>query len=164
MPKFHYAAMGGTFDVLHNGHKALLAAAFAVSDSVLIGVTTDKFASLNGKKLTRTHQKRVFSLMRYIRRVFPGRTFIITELNDTFGPSVLESHIEALIVSEETARQGDLLNHMRAQKKMRPVEIVVVPMVMAADGNRISSTRIRNLEIHPDGRMLRRRRNPKTGT
>ncbi|MEK6911713.1 MAG: adenylyltransferase/cytidyltransferase family protein, partial [Candidatus Thermoplasmatota archaeon] len=36
--------MGGTFDILHVGHKALLDAAFALGGEVFIGLTTDAMA------------------------------------------------------------------------------------------------------------------------
>ena len=37
---------------------------------------------------------------------------------------------------------------------MPPVEVVVVPMVLAKDGDRISTTRIRNKEIDDEGNLL----------
>jgi len=36
--------MGGTFDVLHSGHEALIQTALEVSVQVLIGLTTDERA------------------------------------------------------------------------------------------------------------------------
>ena len=37
--------LGGTFDILHKGHEALLRAAFeGRPEQVLIGLTTDRFA------------------------------------------------------------------------------------------------------------------------
>ena len=39
------AAVAGTFDVLHDGHKALLRRAFEVGDQVVVGITSDRMAS-----------------------------------------------------------------------------------------------------------------------
>ena len=36
--------MGGTFDILHKGHRALLTKASEIGNKVLIGLTTDKRA------------------------------------------------------------------------------------------------------------------------
>src|SRR5207245_4196234 len=42
-------AMGGTFDILHPGHEALLNAAFSLGGEVFIGLTTDAMA-LQGRQ------------------------------------------------------------------------------------------------------------------
>ena len=71
-----------------------------------------------------------------------------------FGPAVIEGDVDALVVSEETSKKGDILNTMRKKQNLRPVEIIIVPMEMASDGDRISSTRIRNSEIDASGNTL----------
>ena len=43
---------------------------------------------------------------------------------------------------------------LRKERNLKPVELVIVPMKMASDGNRISSTRIRNSEIDSSGNIL----------
>jgi len=47
-----------------------------------------------------------------------------------------------------------LLNKLRAEKGLRPVDVVTVELVLAKDGKRISSTRIRSGEIDPEGNLL----------
>ena len=42
MSKYKRAAVGGTFDILHIGHKHLLETSFQISEEVVIGVTSDK--------------------------------------------------------------------------------------------------------------------------
>jgi len=74
-------------------------------------------------------------------------------LDNDFGPAVLEKEVEALIVSEETTGQGQILNKLRHEKHLTPVEIVSVPMVLATDGKRISTSRIKNSEIDAEGNL-----------
>ena len=50
MSKFSLVAMGGTFDIIHQGHLTLLANAFEISNKVIIGLTSDEFVQKKGKK------------------------------------------------------------------------------------------------------------------
>lgn len=151
---FKLVAMGGTFDIIHAGHMALLREAFSVSSKVIIGLTSDELAKKKGKKIWHTYQQRLGSLEEFIEKNFAQKPYEISMLENDFGPAVLEREVEALIVSGETAHQGEVLNGLRRQKNMPPVQIVVVPMVLAGDGTRISSTRIRNAEIDSKGNLL----------
>ena len=146
--------MGGTFDFIHKGHIKLLSEAFLISDKVIIGLTSDEFASKKGKKLQNNYNQRFETLVKIIENNFPKSSFEISKLDNDFGPAVLEKEVQALVVSDETANQGDVLNQLRAEKDMPPVEVVVVPMVLAKDGDRISTTRIRNKEIDDEGNLL----------
>jgi len=154
MPQFKLVAMGGTFDIIHVGHMALLKEAFSKSSKVIIGLTSDEFARKRGKKLWHTYQQRLDILKSFVEKNFAGKSYVISPLDNDFGPAVLEQGVEALVVSEETARQGDALNSMRRQRGLAPVQTVVVPMILAGDGARISSTRIRNSEIDTQGNLL----------
>ncbi len=49
MSEFSLIATGGTFDIIHRGHMTLLSAAFAISDKVIIGLTSDELAEKRGK-------------------------------------------------------------------------------------------------------------------
>ena len=85
---------------------------------------------------------------------FPNNHFEISQLNNDFGPAVLEKDVQALLVSDETSNQGNVLNKLRAEHNLSPVEVIVVPMFLAKDGVRISTTRIKNSEIDSDGNLL----------
>ena len=49
MLKFSLIAMGGTFDIIHQGHITLLSTGFEISDKVIIGLTSDEFVQKKGK-------------------------------------------------------------------------------------------------------------------
>jgi len=57
------------------------------------------------------------------------------------------------LVSDETSFQGEILNKLRKEKNLPEVAIIVVPIILAKDGDRISSSRIRNSEIDVDGNL-----------
>lgn len=153
MPQFTLVAMGGTFDIIHKGHLTLLAKAFSISSDVIIGLTSDALAEKRGKKILNNYEKRFDTLTNAIKTNFPNQHFQISKLDNDFGPAVLEENVQALVVSDETGNQGEILNQLRKEKNLSPVKIVIVPMVLAHDGNRISTTRIKNLEIDIDGNV-----------
>ena len=154
MSKFSLIATGGTFDIIHRGHLTLLSNAFAISDKVIIGLTSDKLAEKKEKLLINKYEKRLETLTAVISKEFPNSSFQISKLDNDFGPAVLEKGVEALVVSDETSNQGVVLNQLRAEKKMPPVKIIAVPMFLAKDGTRISTTRIKNSEIDTEGNLL----------
>jgi len=154
MSEFSLIATGGTFDIIHRGHMILLSAAFAISDKVIIGLTSDELAEKKGKLSINKYEKRLETLTQVISKEFPNSSFQISKLDNDFGPAVLEKGVEALVVSDETSNQGVVLNQLRAEKKMPPVKIIAVPMFLAKDGTRISTTRIKNSEIDTEGNLL----------
>lgn len=145
--------MGGTFDIIHKGHIALLDRAFSISSDVIIGLTSDDLAKRRGKTLLNSYEKRLQTLKKTIQDNFPSSSYQISKLDNDFGPAVLEKGVQALIVSEETGQQGDVLNKLRKEKNLKPVDVIVVPMILAKDGNRISTTRIKNSEIDVEGNL-----------
>ncbi len=154
MTRFKIVALGGTFDILHKGHFELLKKGFSISSKVIIGLTSDEFARKKGKQLLHDYSKRHQILEDIIKKNFPESDYEISKLDNDFGPAVLEEGVEALVVSDETAFQGKELNRLRKQKGSSPVEIIIVPMVLAKDGSRISTTRIKNSEIDLEGNIL----------
>ena len=153
MEKLDLAAMGGTFDVIHSGHMALLNKAFSISSKVIIGLSSDQLAAKRGKNLVNNYSKRLSSLESAIEKNFPNYSYQISKLENDFGPAVIEGSVKALVVSEETSNKGLRLNELRTERNLPPVEIVVVPMVLAKDGKAISSTRIKNSEIDSNGNL-----------
>ena len=151
--QYNHVAMGGTFDIIHDGHLALLNNAFSISSKVIIGLTGDDFAKQMGKNVSNNYTYRLESLKSKILGIFPDSNFEISKLENDFGPAVLKEQVQALVVSEETKEKAKLLNGLRAKKGLSEVDIVVVSMVLAKDGTRISTTRIKKHEIDPQGNL-----------
>ena len=151
---FRLTALGGTFDIIHIGHIGLIGKAVSISEKIIIGLTSDEFISKHGKKINNNFEQRFENLEKMIHENFPNRSFEIAKLDDDFGPAVIEGDVDALVVSEETRKKGDILNASRKERNLTPVEIITIPMKLASDGKRISSTRIRNSEIDSSGNIL----------
>ena len=134
---FNITALGGTFDIIHVGHIELIQKAVSISDKIIIGLTSDAFISKNDKKIINNFEQRSENLEKIIHEKFPDCSFEIAKLDDDFGPAVIQGDVDALVVSEETSKKGDILNALRKERKLDPVEIIIVPMKMASDGNRI---------------------------
>ena len=154
MSEFSLIATGGTFDIIHRGHLTLLSDAFAISEKVIIGLTSDELAEKKDKLLINKYEKRLENLTAAISKEFPNASFQISKLYNDFGPAVFEKGVEALVVSDETSNQGTVLNQLRAEKKLPPVRVITVPMFLAKDGTRISTTRIKNSEVDSEGNLL----------
>ncbi len=154
MTRFKLVALGGTFDIIHKGHLELLRNGFSISSKVIIGLTSDELARKKGKTPINDYSKRYKALEDAIKENFPNSKYMISKLDNDFGPAVLEKDVEALVVSEETSPKGQDLNKLRAEKHSPPVTVIVVPMALAKDGTRISTTRIKNSEIDADGNIL----------
>jgi pantetheine-phosphate adenylyltransferase len=158
LKKFNLAATGGTFDILHVGHFALLSKAFEIANSVIIGVTSDDFASqVKGKaKIQHSYEDRTAVLKKAIRNKFGDVNYLISKLQTTFGPAVLSGEVEVLVASRDTSVRGKELNKIRQANGLKPIAIVIVEMVKADDGQSISSTRIRLGQIDSLGKLLTR--------
>ena len=146
--------MGGTFDIVHIGHLSLIEKAASISEKVIIGLTSDSLATKSGKKLRNNYETRLENLKKTLTEKFSDSLFEIARLDDDFGPAVIKGEVDALVVSEETSKKGDILNAKRNDLGLSPVEIIIVPMKLASDGERISSTRIRNAEIDDSGNVI----------
>lgn len=153
--KFETAALGGTFDKLHKGHKAFLMKAFEIGKYVYIGLSTDEFVEKSGKNhKVATYNERRVELEAFLR----GRGVLdraeIFPLQDPYGVTISRRCLEAIVVSRETESRAHEINLMREAKGFRPLSIIVVETVLAENGISISTTRIRRKEIDRSGRLL----------
>ncbi|NLF87386.1 phosphopantetheine adenylyltransferase [Candidatus Bathyarchaeota archaeon] len=155
MKEYRKVAVGGTFDQLHSGHKALLGRAFEVGEKVVIGLTSDSFvAKLNKQHKTASYRDRQYDLEAYLAQQGWLDRAEIVPLEDSFGLTIKGRGLEAIIVSEETEQVAVSINQKRLSTGHKPLGIVTVCMVPAENHNPISTTRIRRGEIDRNGHML----------
>lgn len=157
MKKFKKVAVGGTFDELHSGHKALINKAFEVGEKVVIGLSSGEFVFKMGKPhITAPYTERCEELEGYLKELGLAERAEIVPLDDPFGLTISGKDLEALVVSQETEQTAEKINQRRQHSRLTPLEIIIVNMVPAENSTPISTTRIRSGEIDRKGHMLKR--------
>jgi len=152
--QYPLVAVGGTFDVLHAGHRALLRKAFEHGRNVAIGLTSDQFVKKAPKRhMTRSYAKRRGQLCRFLDQEGLTSRSRIVPLNDIYGEAVRDAAIKALVVSQETVNNGERINEIRIAGGLPPLSIICVDLVLADDGKPISTTRVREGQITCDGKV-----------
>ncbi|MGD0803296.1 MAG: pantetheine-phosphate adenylyltransferase [Candidatus Bathyarchaeia archaeon] len=147
--------VAGTFDSMHKGHWLLLDEAFNVSDKVVIGITTDRFAvAMKKPHDIDPYDVRLEEVKKYLHKKGLLKRATIFPLNDPYGPSTDDGGIEGIMVSEETEPRAEEINQIRVNKGEKPLLIFVMKMVLADDGKPISSTRVRRQEVDRYGRLI----------
>ena len=71
--KFKTVLTYGTFDLLHYGHLEILKRASLLGDKLIVGISTDKFNELKGKKCVLPYKKRkqLLESLDYVDKVIP---------------------------------------------------------------------------------------------
>jgi pantetheine-phosphate adenylyltransferase len=131
----------------------LITKAAELSDNVDIGITTDKFI----RKKTPTPpslQNRIAALHEYLSTSFFGPNFKVSILDDKYGSAVKMRDLDAIVVSEETLPNAIELNKKRREKGLPALAIEVIPLVLAEDGKKLSSTRMRTGELDENGVLV----------
>ena len=147
--------IGGTFDMLHKGHRALLKKAFELGE-VTIGLTSDVLAKKIKKRKVADFNQRKTELRDFIIKEFKIKPKIL-KIKDKFGPT-LEEDFDYIVVSPETYKTALLINRKRWKRNKKLIEIVEINFVLAEDKKLISSTRILKEEINEKGKLLKRSR------
>ncbi|MFQ5976277.1 MAG: phosphopantetheine adenylyltransferase [Candidatus Hydrothermarchaeales archaeon] len=148
--RYMLVAVGGTFDVFHKGHEMLLKKAFEVGESVVVGLTSDEML----EKDVKSYSDRKKVLKDFLKEnLFQDKCKII-KLDDPYGPAKDDKKMDAIVVSEETRYTADKINNLREKKGLVPLNIIVMPLVMAEDGVPISSSRIKKGEIDKEGKLI----------
>ncbi len=146
-------ALGGTFDPVHDGHRALFERAFELGN-VTVGLTSDELApkTRHVERYVRSFTDRKRDLEAELASIAAAhdREYTVRKLEEPTGIAV-EPQFDALVVSPETRDGGERINEIRTERGHDPLDIVVVDHVPAEDGDRISSTRIVAGEIDEHG-------------
>ena len=130
---FQHAALGGTFDHFHSGHKRILDYAFHTAQYVTIGIVGE--APIAVKLFSNMHESfhiRKDAVTSYIRQNEWEKKSTITKLTDIYGPAADDSTFDVIVVTRETAPNAEKINKKRLQNNLKPLSIVTVPLMKGA--------------------------------
>ncbi|HCS79432.1 TPA: hypothetical protein DIV55_06895 [Patescibacteria group bacterium] len=152
--------IGGTFDHFHEGHEAMLTKAFQVGDTVWLGITTDEFVKrIESKRLPFPNYLEPFATRKtvvetfLVQHKFSAQAKIVP-ITDRFGTTLTDQKLETIVVSPETEPVAREINQLRIEKGWKPLQIILVPWVLAQDKSPINSIRIRAGEISRTGELF----------
>jgi pantetheine-phosphate adenylyltransferase len=149
---FNKVIIGGTFEGLHKGHRRILETGFQVGKKVLIGLTSDEFASRFRVGKVSSYEKRKESLENFLKKF--SKPYEIIKIHDTYGIATLDPEVDCIVVSEETLLRAEEINAIRFKKGLDKLIIIVIPIVLATNGKPISSDRISAGKINAEGKLL----------
>ena len=132
-------AVAGTFNVIHDGHKALFDRAFELGTEVCVGITSDAMAAESRPDFVPLHIRR--TALDGVLRTY-GKPYSIFVIDDIYGPPEILDDVDILIVSPETESNGYKINEEREKRGVRPLIISIGPLILASDGHKVSARSI----------------------
>ncbi len=134
--------VGGTFDILHDGHRELLgkAAEAGQNEILLVGISSDELASSGRSRKVRSFQERADTVGSYLKSL--GCRYEIVELHDFSGPAGFEARLDTIVVSSETRKNAERINIIRKENGLKSLRIICIDMLLGDDGVVLSSTMI----------------------
>ena len=151
--KFKKLAVGGTFEFMHDGHIAILEAAFESGEEIVIGIVGETMVREKNPAGVQPFDVRRKALDSFLESRGWSERADVQILTDTVGPAASDKSLEAIVVSTETRLGADNINQIREANGLEALEVIEIPMVLAEDGKPISSARIRAGEIDAHGKV-----------
>jgi cytidyltransferase-like protein len=155
MAKYNLIACGGTFDLLHAGHKSFIKNVLSNAEAVAMGLTSDGYVkSFKDGNSIQPFETRKKVLEQFLDSIAAKDRVQIVSIDDFYGPLLTNDFaVKAIAVTEQTEHMVLDINQKREEKKLPELEKILIPLGMAEDGKAISATRIRNGGINRDGRL-----------
>lgn len=144
--------LGGTFDGIHKGHRALLTEACKDATALFVGVTDDAMAKRDSRAVA-PWEERADGVAHALAKLGYDGELEINRLTDGVGPAASKEY-DAIVVSPETIAGAERINAQRKGAGLKLLEVRVVPHVLADDLLPFSSTRLYAGDIDAEGRRL----------
>jgi cytidyltransferase-like protein len=155
MIKYKLTACGGTFDMFHAGHKAFIEQVLNQSEKVVLGITSDLYVkSFKDGNTIESFEFRKSAVEKFLDSIGAKDRVQIMPIDDIYGPLLTNVfNFQAVAVTSQTENMTTDINQKRKEKNLPELEVILLPLKTAEDGEIISATRIRNGEINRDGRL-----------
>ncbi|KAL4660505.1 bifunctional coenzyme A synthase isoform X1 [Arapaima gigas] len=141
---YNDVVVGGTFDRLHGAHKTLLNISCLLANKrFMIGVCDeDLLKNKVLKELIEPYALRVQKLREFLQDVKPSLQYEIVPLSDPFGPSITDSNLECIVVSEETRKGGEAVNKRRQENGLPTLVLHEIQLLKDAHRSDIEEEKI----------------------
>lgn len=147
-----FVVLGGTFDRLHIGHKAMLRHACAFGKHLVIGLTLPIMHEGKACKDTiLSYKQRKQDLEHFLFRLGMKGKYTITPIHDVYGTAHTDKRLTGIVVTPHTIAGADAINRERARRGLQPLEVSICQLKRDKTGEVISSSRIRLGEINKNG-------------
>ncbi|MBT4060258.1 MAG: pantetheine-phosphate adenylyltransferase [Euryarchaeota archaeon] len=150
MPPFSLCLLGGTFDRFHVGHHNLISTCLKQADKVQIWLTSDVMAN-SKNPLILDWETRQNEIIKWAEQIGVDTRITIHHLEDIVGPAPTSELADSIGCTSETRPACESINNLRMTAALPLLEIIEVNHAVCADGEIISSNRIRAGEINRQG-------------
>ncbi len=145
---FKNVICGGTFDMLHEGHRFFLGKSITYAkENLIIGVTSDRYVSLFKKVKTQPYIIRAYNVRKFTRKRarFKRINIKVLQINDFLGPLKSDRRKFLLVVTPDMVEKVIAINAFRRKNGLPEVYSVFIPFLKNSSGQRFSSTKLRAL-------------------
>jgi len=150
--RLNHVVLGGTFDHFHLGHKAIIDCALRFGKKLSIGITRSNFYKNKFFSSTvENYETRENSVKEYLIKNHALERVKFIVIDNVYGPSIDDKTMDAIVATWQTFSNTQKINELRSIKNLRPLKIILTPIVKSQDGKTISSERIRAGEIDRNG-------------
>ncbi len=108
---------------------------------MFIGLTSDEMAARSRDVRVLDYKTREKNLREIVSSFSGDKEFHILIIEDELGPATYEDY-DAIIVSSETKDTAGRINEVRASNGLYPLVIIEIDMVLADDGEPLTSTKL----------------------
>lgn len=151
--KYKTLVVGGTFDRLHEGHKALLRFAFSLAEKVLITITSDSYTKTH-KPSAALFVERKKMVQEFLEKESLLSRATIIPIDTVFGIAT-DKHVamDAILVTPDSLGGANQVNEKRKEAHLPELAIEMMPLVISETGIALSSTHIRQGIFDKQGKM-----------
>ncbi len=146
--KYEQVVLGGTFDRLHVGHKLMFTQLCYIcsnqrSSTLHVGISADELlVNKKYKELIEIFETRKKNVQLLLQLLKPNINQNLFALHDPYGPTITDSQLQCIVLTEENIKSIDSINAKRREMHLAELHHVCVHLVVPknASATKLSST------------------------